>query len=190
MSRRRAIGRWGHSSSSFVRAMDLTRPPGPCAHSWCPAGPTDVASPRNILLGGGESCSRFAIWAEWPYSSSDHLHVGDTRIRKSRNIDTGPAVVRHPGTCATDTAWLHDATWGLFKKAGWWERVAIASAVLGLVVLIPYWIAAHNRGETTPWFTVLIHAVGAIGVLASCWFPPWRAGSMVTSCEVPEQMAD
>ena len=25
------------------------------------------------------------------------------------------------------------ATWGLFKKAGWWDNVAIASAVLGLV---------------------------------------------------------
>ena len=29
------------------------------------------------------------------------------------------------------------ATWGLFKKSSWWDSVAIASAVLGLVVLIP-----------------------------------------------------
>jgi hypothetical protein len=43
--------------------------------------------------------------------------------------------------------------------------VAIASAVLGLVVLIPYWIAAHSSGESTPWWNVLVHAVGAIGVL-------------------------
>ena len=63
------------------------------------------------------------------------------------------------------------ATWGLFQTAGWWEGVAIASAVLGLVVLIPYWIAAHNSGETTPWFTVLIHAVGAIGVLTLLLVP-------------------
>jgi len=63
------------------------------------------------------------------------------------------------------------ATWGLFKKAGWWEGVAIASAVLGLVVLIPYWIAAHNSGETTPWFTVLIHAGGAVAVLVLLLVP-------------------
>ena len=30
------------------------------------------------------------------------------------------------------------ATWGLFRKAGWWDTAAIASAVLGLLVLIPY----------------------------------------------------
>ena len=63
------------------------------------------------------------------------------------------------------------ATWGLFKKSPWWDGVAIASAVVGLVVLIPYWIAAHNSGETTPWFNVLIHAVGAIGVLVLLTVP-------------------
>jgi hypothetical protein len=57
------------------------------------------------------------------------------------------------------------ATWGLFKKSSWWDSVAIASAVLGLVVLIPYWIAAHSSGESTPGWNVLVHAVGAIGVL-------------------------
>jgi hypothetical protein len=57
------------------------------------------------------------------------------------------------------------ATVGLFRKATWWQGVAIASAVIGLIVLIPYWIAAHSSGETTPWFNVLIHAICAIAVL-------------------------
>jgi hypothetical protein len=30
------------------------------------------------------------------------------------------------------------ATWGLLKKSTWWDGVASASAVIGLVVLIPY----------------------------------------------------
>ena len=57
------------------------------------------------------------------------------------------------------------ATWGLFTRGPWWEAVAIASAVLGVLVLIPYWIAAHSAGETTPWFNVLVHALGDAGVL-------------------------
>ena len=57
------------------------------------------------------------------------------------------------------------ATWGLFKGTAWWESVAVASAVAGLAVLLPWWVAAERAGETTPWFNVLIHAVGAGGVL-------------------------
>jgi hypothetical protein len=63
------------------------------------------------------------------------------------------------------------ATWGLFTKATWWVAVAIASAVLGLIVLIPYWIAANSSGETTPWFNVLIHAVCAVAVLILLFVP-------------------
>ena len=63
------------------------------------------------------------------------------------------------------------ATWGLFRRSSWWDGVAIASAALGLMVLIPYWIAAQSSGETTPWFNVLIHAVGAIGVLVLLTVP-------------------
>ena len=64
------------------------------------------------------------------------------------------------------------ATWGLFKKTGWWDNVAIASAVVGLVALIPFWIAAHNSGEVTPWFTVLIHVIGVAGVFVLLLIPP------------------
>ena len=63
------------------------------------------------------------------------------------------------------------ATWGLFTRASWWEVVAIASALLGFVVLLPYWVAAHSSGETTPWFTVLVLAVGNAGVLVLLMVP-------------------
>jgi hypothetical protein len=56
------------------------------------------------------------------------------------------------------------ATWGLFKRSGWWEQVAVASAVLGVAVLIPYWLAARSAGETNPAFNVFIHALGDAGV--------------------------
>jgi hypothetical protein len=58
------------------------------------------------------------------------------------------------------------ATWGLFTDAGWWELTAVASAALGVVVLVPYWLAAAHAGETTPGFNVLIHLLGAVGVFA------------------------
>lgn len=57
------------------------------------------------------------------------------------------------------------ATFGLFRKATWWETTAIISAVLGVVALIPYWVAGHQAGETSPWFNVLIHVLGSGGVL-------------------------
>src|SRR4051794_36790084 len=38
------------------------------------------------------------------------------------------------------------ATWALFTRQGWWESVALGSAVLGLVALVPYWFAAYNGG--------------------------------------------
>lgn len=56
------------------------------------------------------------------------------------------------------------ATWGLFIHASWWELTAIASGALGVVVLVPYWLAASHAGETTPGFNVLIHLLGDVGV--------------------------
>jgi hypothetical protein len=63
------------------------------------------------------------------------------------------------------------ATVGLFKKTAWWDGLAVISAVLGLVVLIPYWIAAHSSGEATPWWNVFVHALGAIAVLVLLTVP-------------------
>lgn len=57
------------------------------------------------------------------------------------------------------------ATWGLFRATSWWETLAIASAIVGAIALVPYWIAAHQAGEATPWFTVMILALGCAGVL-------------------------
>jgi hypothetical protein len=63
------------------------------------------------------------------------------------------------------------ATWGLFKKAGWWEPVAVVAAAIGFVVLIPYWLAANHAGETNPEFNVVIHALGNLGVLVLLLVP-------------------
>jgi len=57
------------------------------------------------------------------------------------------------------------ATWGLFKKSGWWEPVAVVFAAVGFVALIPYWIAADRAGETSQGFTVLIEVLGIAGVM-------------------------
>jgi|SRR5919197_2339894 glycerol uptake facilitator-like aquaporin len=63
------------------------------------------------------------------------------------------------------------ATWGLFKKAGWWEATAVVAAAVGFVVLIPYWLAASHAGEVNPAFTIAIHVLGNIGVLVLLLVP-------------------
>jgi hypothetical protein len=67
------------------------------------------------------------------------------------------------------------ATWGLFRRSSWWAAAALASTVLGVLVLIPFWIGAQSSGETTPWFTVLIHALGCAGVFLLLLVPSLRA---------------
>ena len=42
-------------------------------------------------------------------------------------------------------------------------------------MLIPVWIAADAAGETTPGFTVLIHALGCAGVFLLMLVAPLRA---------------
>lgn len=63
------------------------------------------------------------------------------------------------------------ATWGLFQRFSWWEVAAVSSAILGMVVLVPYWVAASRAGETTPGFNVFIHALGSVGVLVLLLVP-------------------
>jgi dipeptide/tripeptide permease len=63
------------------------------------------------------------------------------------------------------------ATWGLFQRAGWWESVAVGSAALGLVALVPYLVAASRAGEEPALFNAAIHAVGATGVLVLLLVP-------------------
>jgi len=47
----------------------------------------------------------------------------------------------------------------------------VVSSVVGLVVLVPYWVATSRSGETTPGFNVLIHAVGSVAVLVLLLVP-------------------
>jgi hypothetical protein len=75
------------------------------------------------------------------------------------------------------------ATWGLFTKATWWEPVAIAFAAIGVAVLVPYWLAAQNSGETNPTFNALVHVVGSVGVLVLLLVPAierWVSGHVMS----------
>lgn len=63
------------------------------------------------------------------------------------------------------------ASFGLFAKASWWEGLAIGSAVIGVIAVVPYWIAASHAGETNPLFNVIIHLVGDAGVFALLLIP-------------------
>jgi hypothetical protein len=84
--------------------------------------------------------------------------------------------------CLITMAGFTVATWALFAKARWWSAVAVASAVTGLVVLIPYWVAAQAIGEPTPWYNVLIHALGAVAILVLLRMPTlnsWVGGHVM-----------
>lgn len=63
------------------------------------------------------------------------------------------------------------ATWGLFKATAWWETLAIVSAIVGAIALVPYSVAAYRAGETNPWFTTFILALGCTGVLILLLIP-------------------
>jgi hypothetical protein len=57
------------------------------------------------------------------------------------------------------------ATWGLFRQASWWETAGVVSAVVGAITLLPYLVAARDAGETNPWFTAAVLALGIAGVM-------------------------
>jgi hypothetical protein len=63
------------------------------------------------------------------------------------------------------------ATWGLFQRDAWWESVALGSAVLGVLSLVPFWVAAARSGETTPAFTVFVEFLGITGVFVLLLVP-------------------
>jgi len=65
------------------------------------------------------------------------------------------------------------ATWALFTRHSWWEHAALAAAVLGVIALIPYWVAASGGGETTgttAW-NASIHLLMAGGIFALLLVP-------------------
>ncbi|TDU87882.1 hypothetical protein EV138_1418 [Kribbella voronezhensis] len=51
--------------------------------------------------------------------------------------------------------------------------MALGSGVVGLVALIPYWLAAHGGGETagTATWTAFVHVVMVAGVFALLLVP-------------------
>lgn len=57
------------------------------------------------------------------------------------------------------------ASWGLFRRASWWEPLAALSAIAGLLTLMPYSVAADASGVANPVFDVVLHAAGSAGVL-------------------------
>ena len=63
------------------------------------------------------------------------------------------------------------ATWGLFQRTAWWESAAVVSAIVGTITLVPYLVAARAAGETNPWFTAGIIALGSVGVLVLLLVP-------------------
>jgi hypothetical protein len=63
------------------------------------------------------------------------------------------------------------ATWALFQRDAWWENLAVGSAVLGLLTLAPFWIAAAKSEEATPAFTVFVEFLGIAGVFVLLLVP-------------------
>jgi hypothetical protein len=62
------------------------------------------------------------------------------------------------------------AAWGIFKATGWWEQVAIGSAIVGIVAVIPYWIGASDVGAADSWPNIAALLVSP--------FEQWIAGRM------------
>lgn len=65
------------------------------------------------------------------------------------------------------------ATVGLFARQSWWETAAVSSAVVGLLALIPYWIAGTDGGETTgtvAW-NASVHVLMVAGIFALLLVP-------------------
>ncbi len=59
------------------------------------------------------------------------------------------------------------AAWGVFKDQGWWVPVAVASGLIGLASVIPYWIwalptAGGNSSQMIE--NAIIHAAGGATV--------------------------
>lgn len=62
-----------------------------------------------------------------------------------------------------------------FRNTSWWEPIAIVSAIVGLIVLIPYGIGASSLGVANLWTNVALHALGSVAVLVVLLVPPAHA---------------
>jgi hypothetical protein len=76
------------------------------------------------------------------------------------------------------------AAWGIFKTTGWWEPIAIASAIVGMASVLPYWVAIHRTPQslnTTALENVAIHFLGGAVVVTALLVPAleqWITGRM------------
>jgi hypothetical protein len=61
--------------------------------------------------------------------------------------------------------------WGAFREASWWEPITIVSALVGLIVLIPYWIGGSSLGVANLWTNLALHALGSVAVLVVLLVP-------------------
>lgn len=68
------------------------------------------------------------------------------------------------------------ATVGLFARQAWWEPAAIGSAMVGLLALVPYWLAGTRGGETTgnvAW-NATVHVVMVAGIFTLLLVPQFE----------------
>ena len=66
------------------------------------------------------------------------------------------------------------AGWAVFKDASWWEPIALASAAVGLVALVPYVIGIVQLGDQSDagvQMNIAIHAFGIAAVFAIVLVP-------------------
>jgi dipeptide/tripeptide permease len=65
------------------------------------------------------------------------------------------------------------ASFGLFARHAWWEAVALGSAVVGTIALVPYWFAAHGGAETvgTASWNGFVHVLIVAGIFAFLLVP-------------------
>jgi hypothetical protein len=71
--------------------------------------------------------------------------------------------------------------WGVFKQTSWWQPIVIVSAIIGLIVLIPYSIGASLLGVANIWTNVALHAIGSVAVLIVLLVAPaheWLLGRL------------
>jgi hypothetical protein len=64
--------------------------------------------------------------------------------------------------------------WGVYKQTSWWETTAIASALVGLVAVVPYAAAINGVGQLSDpgvVLNIIIHVACSLIVLAVAVVP-------------------
>jgi hypothetical protein len=64
--------------------------------------------------------------------------------------------------------------WAVFKDATWWEPVALASAIVGLLAVVPYVIGVFqvgDQGDGGVQMNIAIHVLGVAAVLGVVLVP-------------------